>query len=148
MRFRAEILLAGKNNTGIVVPPEVVEALGAGGRPAVVVTVNGHTYRSTVATMGGRHLIPVSAERRAATGIRSGVPGQQADVDVELDTKPREVEVPDDVRSALESDDAARAAFERLSFSAQSRHLLSITGAKTEATRQSRIRTMIAALRE
>ncbi len=146
MRFRAQILLAGKNNTGIVVPPEVVEALGAGKKPAVTVTVNGFTYRSTVASMGGRYLISVSAERRAATGIRSGVEGQEVDVDLELDTAPREVEVPDDVRAALDSDAAALAAYKTLSYSMQNRHVLSITEAKTEATRQKRIHTMITAL--
>jgi Bacteriocin-protection, YdeI or OmpD-Associated/Domain of unknown function (DUF1905) len=146
MRFRAQILLAGKNNTGIVVPPEVVEALGDGRKPAVTVTVNGLTYRSTVASMGGRYLIPVSAERRAATGIRSGIEGQEVDVDLELDTAPREVEVPGDVRAALEADAAALEAFEKLSYSMQNRHVLSVTEAKTEATRTSRIAKMVTAL--
>ncbi|MEY2847553.1 MAG: hypothetical protein RI885_218 [Actinomycetota bacterium] len=146
MRFRAKILLAGKNNTGIVVPPEVIEALGAGRKPAVSVTVNGFTYRSTVASMGGRYLISVSAERRAATGIQSGVEGQEVDVDLELDTSPREVDLPDDLRRALEADAAALAAYEKLSYSHQNRHVLSVTEAKTEATRQRRIHTMITTL--
>jgi len=146
MRFPTTIFLAGKNNTGIIVPPEVVDSLGGGRKPAVTVTVNGFTYRSTVASMGGRYLIPVSAERRAATGIQSGVEGQEVDVELELDTQPREVEVPDDVRAALAADDAARTAFEKLSYSGQSRHVLSVTDAKTEATRQTRIHTMVRAL--
>lgn len=147
MRFRADILLAGKNNTGIIVPPEVIDALGAGKKPAVIVTVNDFTYRSTVASMGGRYLISVSAERRAATGIRSGVEGQQVDVELELDTAPRIVELPDDLRAALDADDAAREAYEKASYSVQNRHVLSVTGAKTEATRQARIHTMITTLR-
>lgn len=146
MRFRAEILVAGKNNTGIIVPPDVLDDLGGGKKPAVTVTVNGFTYRSTVASMGGRYLISVSAERRAVTGIQSGVAGQEVDVDLELDTAPREVEVPDDLRSALAADDAARTAFEELSYSAQNRHVLSVTEAKTEATRLSRIQKVLAAL--
>src|ERR1700712_2326001 len=68
MRFSTTIVQTG-NNTGIEVPPEALDALGGGKRPAVTVTVADYVYRSTVATMGGRSLIPLSAEHRRASGL-------------------------------------------------------------------------------
>ena len=104
--FSTTMLLNG-NNTGIEVPAEQVEALGGGKRAAVLVRVNGYEYRSTLAVMGGKHLIPFSSDKRAATGIAGGDP---IDVELELDTAPRTVEVPDDVAAAVvyvASDEAA-----------------------------------------
>jgi hypothetical protein len=92
MRFRTTILQSGKTATGIEVPDEVMEALGSGKRPAVTVTVNGYSYRSTVATVGGRSMVGLSAEHRAGAGVAGG---DEVEVDVELDTAPREVAVPD-----------------------------------------------------
>ena len=62
------------NNTGIVVPPEVIERLGAGKRPAVLVKVNGYEYRNTVGVMGGKSLISISAAVRQETGLKGGDP--------------------------------------------------------------------------
>ena len=104
MRFETTMSLSG-NNTGIEVPPEVIEGLGAGRKPPVVVTVNGYEYRSTVAVMGGRYLIPFSSDKRAATGIQGGDP---IVVDLEVDTAPRTVEVPDDLAAALDAAPGAR----------------------------------------
>lgn len=100
------------NNTGIEVPPAIVEALGSGRRPAVVVTVNGCTYRSTIAVMGGRHLIPFSSDRRRESGLAGG---DAVEVALELDTAPRTVEVPDDLAVALDAAPRARPAFDALS---------------------------------
>ena len=145
MRFRAVLELGGKTATGIEVPPEVVDALAAGKRPAVQVTLNGtHTYRSTVAAMGGRYLLPVSAEQRAAAGVNAS---DELDVDLELDTAPRTVEVPRDLAAALDTDPAVRAAFDALSYSNQRRHVLSVDGAKTDETRRRRVDKVVAALR-
>ena len=144
MRFRTTVELGGKTATGFEVPPEVVEALGSGKRPAVTVTVNGHTYRSTVAPMGGRYLLPLSAENRTAAGVAAG---DEVDVDVELDTAPRVVEVPGDLRAALDADPAAKAAFERLSYSHQRQHVLAVEGAKAAETRARRIAKSLAMLR-
>jgi hypothetical protein len=143
MRFRTVLELGGRTATGMAVPPEVVEALDAGKRPAVRVTVNGHTYRSTVAPMGGRFLLPVSAENRAAAGVAAG---DELDVEVELDTEPRVVTVPDDLRAALDGNPRARAAFERMSYSHQRRYVLAVEGAKAAETRQRRIAKTVADL--
>lgn len=145
MRFRTTIELGGKTATGMQVPPEVVEALGAGKRPAVSVTINGYTYRSTVAPMGGVFLLPVSAEVRAAAGVAAG---DEVDVEVALDTAPREVAVPPDFQAALDGDPAAKRAFESLSYSNKRQHTLAIEGAKSAETRQRRIEKSLSALRE
>src|SRR5829696_5148864 len=72
MRFRTTIVQSGKTATGIEVPDEVMEALGSGKRPAVKVTLNGYSYRSTVATVGGRSMVGLSAEHRAGAGVTGG----------------------------------------------------------------------------
>ena len=144
MRFRASLETEGKTATGINVPADVVEALGAGKRPRVKVTINGHTYRSSVAVLGGRYMLGVSAENRAAAGVEGG---QDVDVDLELDTAPREVTVPPDLASALAAEPAARATFDGLSYSNKSWHVLQIEGAKSDETRQRRIAKSVGALR-
>ena len=121
MRFRASVDLHGKSATGIVVPPEVVEGLGGSKKPKVTVTINGFSYPSSIASMGGRFLLPVSAEVRTGAGVAAG---DTVDVDVELDTSVRSVEVPDDLAAALKRSKTARAAFEALSHSNQRRHVL------------------------
>jgi hypothetical protein len=50
--FETTVTASG-NNTGIEVPVEAIERLGAGRRPPVLVDVNGFQYRSAVAVMRG-----------------------------------------------------------------------------------------------
>jgi len=136
MKFTTEVLQTGKTTTGLVVPDDVVEALGGGKRPKVSVTINGKSYRSSVASMGGRYLVGVSAENRALTGVSGG---DVVEVTLELDTAPREVEVPEDFAAALEVAPEAKAAFARQSYSHQRAHVDAINGAKAAETRQRRI---------
>jgi hypothetical protein len=145
MRFRTTILQGDKTATGIRIPDEVVEALGSGKRPAVTVTINGFTYRNTVAVMGGEYMIGVSAENRAGAGVAGG---DEVDVDIELDTAPRVVSVPADFAAALDAEPDARRTFDGLSYSNKSWHVLQVDGAKTDETRQRRIAKSVAALRE
>ncbi len=145
MNFRTVVELGGKTATGIRVPPEVVEALGSGKKPAVRVTINGYTYRSTVAVYGGEFMLPVSAEVRERAGIAAG---DGIEVAVELDTEPRVVEVPDDLAAALATDAEAQQFFEGLSYSNKRRIVLSINDAKTPETRQRRITKTIENLRQ
>ena len=145
MRFRATIQLNGKTATGVQVPTEVVAALGSGKRPPVRVTINGHTYRSSVAPMGGQFMLGVSAEVRERAGVAAG---DEVDVEIELDTEPREVTVPLDLAGALDRDTEAKLHFDGLSYSHKRRHVLSIEEAKTAETRQRRIAKAISALRE
>jgi Bacteriocin-protection, YdeI or OmpD-Associated/Domain of unknown function (DUF1905) len=136
MRFTARLQLHGKTATGIEVPNDVVASLGAGKRPPVRVTINRHTFRSTVASMGGVFMIGVSAENRAAAGVNAG---DDVEVQLELDTDKREVDVPADFAAALAADGLAAAAFAKLSYSHQRQHVLAIDDAKTAETRQRRI---------
>jgi len=145
VKFRATIELGGKTATGIEVPAEVVASLGTSKRPAVRVTIGGYTYRSTVAVMGGRFLLPLSAEHRAGAGVGAG---DEVDVEMELDAEPREVAVPADLRAALDADAGASRFFEGLSYSQQRWYVTPITDAKTDETRQRRIAKAIAMLRE
>jgi hypothetical protein len=145
MRFRTTVEQGGRTATGLPVPDDVVEGLGAGRRPAVRVTIGAHTYRSTVASRGGIFLLPLSAENRAAAGVAAG---DEVEVDVELDTEPREVPVPDDLAAALAADDAARAAFDGLPYSHRLRHVLAIESAKAAETRQRRVTKALEMLRE
>jgi hypothetical protein len=145
MKFGAKIELAGKTATGIVVPAAVVTKLGSSKKPAVRVTINGYTYRSTVASMGGRFMLPISAQVREAASVAAG---QTVNVDVELDTAPREVTVPPDFASALSRDAAAKRFFEGLSFSNQQRIVIAIEGAKAPETRERRIAKAVSSLRE
>lgn len=140
MKFRTILLQAGKTATGIVVPDDIVERLGAGKRPPVRVTINGHTYRSTLAVMGGRFMVGVSAENRAKAGVAGG---EAIEVDLELDTAVREVAVPPDLAGALDRNAAARQRFEALSYSRQKALVTGIEGAKTEETRQRRLHKAI-----
>jgi len=140
MKFRTTLLQGDKTATGIRVPDEVMAALAAGKKPPVRVTINGHSYRSTVATMVG-----VSAENRAAAGVAGG---DQVEVDVELDTAPRDVQVPPELAAELAADPGAKQFFDSLSNSNKSWHTLAITGAKTDETRQRRLEKSMQMLRE
>jgi hypothetical protein len=142
MDFRATVVLGGKTATGIQVPDDVVEALGSGKRPPVVVTIGDYSYRTTVAPMGGSYWIPLAAEHREAAGVQAE---QEVDVSIELDTAPREVPVPDDLATAM--DDDARAAFDGLAFSHRKEWVRWVEEAKKPETRTARIEKTVEGLR-
>jgi hypothetical protein len=144
MRFRTTIQQTGATAAGIRIPDEIVAALGAGKRPPVLVTIRGYTYRNTVAVMGGEFWVGVSAQHRAGAGVAGG---DEVDVDIELDTAPRVIDVPPDFAAALDAEPAARRTFDGLSYSNQSWHVLQVTGAKTDETRQRRIAKSVEILR-
>lgn len=141
MKFKTVVELGGKTATGFQVPPEVVERLGASKKPAVSVTIGKHTYRSTVAVMGGLFYLPLSAENRTAAGVAAG---DSITVNVELDTAPRTVEVPADFAKALKAAPAARTFYDTLSPSLKGYHVGQVEGTKTPETRQRRIEKAVA----
>jgi hypothetical protein len=145
MRFTTTLLSNGKTATGIEIPTEAMAGLGGSKKPAVTVTLNGYGYRSTVATVDGRPMVGVSAEVRAGAGVAAG---DQVDVEVELDTAPREVDVPQDLAAALAADPAATHRFDSLSYSNKRRHTLSVEGAKTPETRARRVAKAVATLHD
>lgn len=144
MKFHTTILQDG-NNTGIEVPPEIVERLGAGKKPPVRVTLKGYTYRSSIAVVSGRFMVGVSADVRKNAGVRGG---EELDVEIELDTEKREIVVPPDLQAALDADPPAKSFFEKLSYSNKRRHVEPIEAAKSPETRQRRIEKSVALFHE
>jgi hypothetical protein len=131
---------ADMNATGIEVPAAIVEGLNAGKRPKVTVTINGSSYRSTVAVMGGRFMLPVTAEQRARSRVKAG---DAIEVSLELDTAPREVEAPADLLAAMEAA-GVKEAWERLSYTHRKEHVRAVEEAKAPETRQRRIERAVA----
>jgi bifunctional DNA-binding transcriptional regulator/antitoxin component of YhaV-PrlF toxin-antitoxin module len=145
MKFRATIVTAGKTATGIEVPASIVEGLGTSKKPKVEVTIKGFTYRSSIAVMGGKFMLPISAEVRKSAGVAGG---DTVEVVVENDTAPREVTVPPDFAAALAKSPEAKQRFEAMAYSHQLRHVLAIEGAKAAETRARRIEKAISMLLE
>ena len=143
--IRAKVLQTGKTACGIEIPARVVAGLGPSRRPAVKATINGYTYRSSIASMGGKYMLSVSADVREHSGVAGG---DTVDLTLELDTEPREVEVPADFQKALDKDPAAKRYFAALSYSNQRRLTIPIDDAKAPETRQRRIEKTVSALHE
>ena len=134
----------GGNTTGFEIDPAVVDSLAAGKRPKVVATVNGHSWRTSIAPYAGTFWLGISAANRAAAGVAAG---DRVILEVVVDDAPRVVDVPADFAGALAADAAAQAGWTRLSFSHQRQHVLAIEDAKTAATRQRRIESALGKLR-
>lgn len=145
MRFTAELLSTGKTTAGFEVPESLVDELGGGGRPKVSVTIDGYAFRTSIARMGGRYLFGVSNERRAESGL---TPGETYDVELELDTAVRELEIPDELATALAAEPEAKAFFDSLSYSKRQWHTLQVSTAKTAETRAKRLDASITMLKE
>jgi bifunctional DNA-binding transcriptional regulator/antitoxin component of YhaV-PrlF toxin-antitoxin module len=145
MRFRAKILQTGKTAAGIEVPAKVVAALGSSKRPPVRATINGFTYRSSVASMGGKFMLGVPPEFRDGAGVSAG---EVVEIDLELDTEPREVSIPADFAAALARDARAKRFFDALSYSNKRRLVIPIEDAKAAETRQRRIEKTVEMLSE
>jgi hypothetical protein len=144
MRFRTKVLLAGKTATGVEVPLKIVEALGSK-KPPVRVTINDYTYRSSVASMNGTFMLGISDVVRRNTGVSAG---DTIDVDLELDTEPREVALPLDFAKALGASAKARKFFDSLTYSNRRSFVYQIEEAKTPETRQRRIEKTVAKMKE
>jgi hypothetical protein len=144
VKFRAKVLLAGKTATGVEVPAKVVDGLGSTKRPLVRVTINGYTYRSAVAPMGGTFMLGISEEVRNNAHVSAG---DTVDVDLELDTQPRDVEVPPELAKALARDAKAKKYFDSLSYSGKFRLTAPIANGKTAETRERNLAKAMQALK-
>lgn len=133
MRFLAKVLLSGRTATGVEVPAKVVDGLGSTKRPLVSVTINGYTYRSAIAPMGGVYMLGISEEVRNNAKVKAG---DTVEIDVALDTKLRDVEVPPELAKALAKDAKAKRYFESLSYSGKYRLAAPIANGKTAETRE------------
>lgn len=145
MKFQADIQLSGKTATGIEIPADVIETLGAGHKPVVRVTINGYAYSYTVARRGERYLVGVNADVRERAGV---VAGDRVDVEVELETGSREISVPSDLAEAIEAEPAAQAFFDSLTTSQRKWFVLDVEGAKRPETRRRRIAKAVEMLRQ
>jgi Bacteriocin-protection, YdeI or OmpD-Associated/Domain of unknown function (DUF1905) len=142
MKFKTKIVQIG-NNTGINVPDNIIESFGVGKKPPVVITLNKFTYRGTVAVMGGKYMVSLSAENRKNAKVSGG---DEVEITIELDAQPRMVELPADFEKALSKNASCRNNYEKLAPSRKKAIVLSITDAKTEETRKKRIEKAIASL--
>ncbi|MDB5118843.1 MAG: hypothetical protein JWN56_61 [Sphingobacteriales bacterium] len=145
MKFKTKLFEAGKTATGIKVPAEIVESFEAGKKPPVRITINGYTYRNTIAVMGGVYMVGVSAEHRKGAGVKGG---DEIEVTIELDTDPRVVDVPIKLQKTLDENPAAKEYFEGLSNSKKKGIVIPINDAKSDETRDRRIEKAISALTE
>ena len=128
----------------IRVPPVVLTALGQGKRVPVKVTINGYSYRTTIAVYGGKSYLGVRREVREAARVTAG---DQLTVGLEYDAGPRTVDLPDALRSALEADAAAAAAFGKLSYTRKKEFIQWVSGAKRAETQRRRMEQAMAMLR-
>ena len=135
MKFKTKIIQTG-NNTGIEVSEVILEKLGGGGKALVVVSLNGYTYRSAVGKMGSRFMISLSAENRKNAGVSGG---DLIEVNLELDTEPRTVEIPEGLQKEFNKNKTAKVNFEKLAPSKKKAIVISISDAKTEETKMKRI---------
>jgi hypothetical protein len=143
-KFKTKLVSGGGNTAGIIIPPEKVEALGKGKRVPVVVSLNGFTYRNTIAVMGGNFCVGVSADIRKETGLKVG---DAVDVILTVDEKPREVNIPDDLKKILDKHAGSKEFFDSLSYSSKLRFALQIETAKTPETLKKRIDLVTKALK-
>lgn len=143
MKFTSQLTVVENDNAGIPVPSEVVAALGGGNHPKVSLTLNGFTYRSSIAKMGDSFWIPASKARRTEGKLGVDVPYE---IDIELDTAPRTVDVPEEISSHFKADATAKATWDAMSYSSQLRMVTPINNAKKPETRQRNVDKVIAQL--
>jgi hypothetical protein len=138
-QFKAKLGTEDQGSLFFELPFDPKVAFGAT-RAKVKVTLNEHTYRSTVSVYGGRFYIPVSKPNRDAAGVAVG---DVVNVVLELDTAPRVVEVPAALAKALAKNRGAKAAWEKLSYSHQKEHADAIAGAKRPETVEARVKKAV-----
>ncbi len=130
----------------VVLDDDQVAAIGEGAkRFPVRATVNGYTWRTTVTRMRGEFLLGLNREVRESAGVEAG---DKVEVAIELDTDPREVEIPEALAGALSADPDAQVAFERLAFTHRKEYARWIAEAKREETRDRRVAKALQMLRE
>lgn len=138
--FTTELLKLG-NNVGIEVPEDIVLGFGVGKRVPVIVTIEGYSYPSTTAVMGGKYLLPLAKEHREKIGVAGG---ETHEVTLTHDTSNRETPVPDSLAEALAA--GVRAAFDALAPSKRKEHVRQVSSAKAEETRNRRIKRIVDSL--
>lgn len=143
-RFRVVLEKAEDSSAcGITVPFDVQKVFGTKARVPVRGTINGFPYRSSIMPMGGRHMMAVNKQMREGAGVAAG---DTVTVVMERDDESRTVDVPPDLAKALRADKAAKAAWEKLSYTHQKEHVRALEEAKRPETRTRRLESTLAML--
>ena len=145
MKFRSTVELSGKTATGLPMPDDVIAAFGRGHRPAVRVTIGAYSFHTTIGVMGGRCLIPLSAQHRNTAGLQAG---NEVMIELDADDQPQEPAVPADLAAGLDQDPEAHRFFDSLPTSQRREWIRWIEDAKRAPTRQARIATAMDALHD
>jgi hypothetical protein len=144
IQFRAQLQPRGPA-AAIVLDDAQVAVVGEGARRfPVVATVNGYTWRTSVARMGGEFVLGLNREVRQGAGV---VAGDEVEVTVELDVAPREVEVPEALAAALAADPQVKASFAHMAFTHRKEYARWVAEAKQEKTRQRRVQQALEMIR-
>ena len=133
------IIKAFGNNTGIVVPEEKLLELNAGKKPPVKVNVNGYEYQSSIASMSGYFLIPLSKELRLNSGLKGN---DEVDVILTLESKDRNVEVPLELIQILKDNNLLEL-FDKQSYSNRKEMVRLVVDAKKEDTKMKRLSQIV-----
>jgi hypothetical protein len=131
---------SGEGMFAIPVPFDAKSLFGKARAP-VVVTINGYSYRSTIANMGGPPFVPLRMSHRDAAGVKAGVP---VEVTLALDEEVRTVDLPDDLAAALDAVPGARETWDKASFTHRREYVEALLDAKKPETRQKRLEKAIA----
>ncbi|HYT38559.1 MAG TPA: YdeI/OmpD-associated family protein [Acidimicrobiia bacterium] len=144
IEFRAQLEPRGPA-AAVVLDAAQVDSVGEGAkRFPVAATVNGYTWRTSVTRMGGEFLLGLSREVRQGAGVEAG---DLVDVVIELDTAPRDVEVPEALAVALANDSEAMAAFDGMAFTHRKEYARWVAEAKREETRRRRVQQALEMIR-
>jgi Bacteriocin-protection, YdeI or OmpD-Associated/Domain of unknown function (DUF1905) len=144
IRFRARLQPRGPAAAVVLDDAQVAEVGEGARRFPVVATVNGYAWRTSVARMGGEFLVGLSREVRQGAGVQAG---DEVDVTIELDSAPRDVEVPEALAAALAADPSAKAAFEGMAFTHRKEYARWVAEAKRDETRQRRVQQAVEMIR-
>jgi Bacteriocin-protection, YdeI or OmpD-Associated/Domain of unknown function (DUF1905) len=144
IRFRTQLQSRGPAAAVVLGDAQVAEVGQGAKRFPVVATVNGYSWRTSVARMGGEFLVGLNREVRQGAEVNAG---DEVDVTIELDTEPRDVKVPEDLAAALATDPQAKAAFDGMAFTHRKEYARWVAEAKRDETRQRRVQQALAMIR-
>lgn len=144
IQFRTSLQQRGPAAAVVLDDGQVAEVGEGPKRFPVIATVNGYTWHTSVARMGGEFLVGLNKDVRTGAGV---VAGDEVEVILELDTAPREVEVPEALAAALASDKKAKAAFEGMAYTHRKEYARWIADAKREETRERRVQQALEMIR-
>ncbi len=142
-RFEAEIKAGSGGGALVEIPFDVEQTYGTRGRVKVRATLDDHTYRGSIAPMGGSHVLGVIKSIREALGKSVG---DSVRVTLEQDVEERTVDVPPELADALSDHPKARRFFDGLAYTYRKEYAAWIAGAKRPETRARRLERAVGML--